>query len=184
MGSANQPELWHDLLVVLGSSAAALIGLLFIATSLHLKEIVNNPILQRRAFNNTCYLLLILVETLLVLIPQPMVILGAELIALNLLGLWLPVRFVSTFFRNKEAYRLAGGQIHRAAIFIASFLIGIAGGVILTQRLNWGVYLVVVSCIIFLVRVVFTAWSIMIFVGTLEGQDVTSRAGERSPPPR
>ncbi len=48
--------------MVLGTSAAALVGLLFIATSLHLKEIVNNGVLQRRAFNNTCYLLLVLVK--------------------------------------------------------------------------------------------------------------------------
>ena len=46
MENAYQPELWHDFFVVLGSSSAALIGLLFIATSLHLGEIVNDPILR------------------------------------------------------------------------------------------------------------------------------------------
>jgi hypothetical protein len=155
--------------VVLGSSAAALIGLLFIATSLHLKEIVNNPVLQRRAFNNTCYLLLILVETLLVLTPQPMGTLGAELITLNLLGLWLPIRFVSTFFRNKEAFRRAGGQIHRATIFIASFVTGAVGGAALIRGLSWGIYLTATSCTVILVRVVFHAWSIMVSVGQLDG---------------
>lgn len=168
METTHPPEGWHDMFVVLGSSAAALIGLLFIAGSLHLKEVVNNPVLQRRAFNNTCYLLLILVEALLVLTPQPMVVLGAELITLNVLGLWLPVRFLANFFSNEEVYRRAGGQLHRAAIFIASFLLGIAGGVALTQRLNWGVYLIAASCIIFMVRVVFMAWSIMVSVGQSE----------------
>ena len=42
MDHAYQPELWRDLYVMLGTAAAALIGLLFIATSLHLNEIVNN----------------------------------------------------------------------------------------------------------------------------------------------
>lgn len=168
MESAHLPEVWHDALVVLGSSAAALIGLLFIAMSVHLKEIVNNPVLQRRAFNNTCYLLLILIETLLVLSPQPIPLLGGELIVVNVLGLWLPIRFVSTFFRNKKAYHRAGGQFHRAAIFIVSFLIGIVGGAALVRGLNWGVYLIVASCLIFIVRVVFTAWSIMISIGALE----------------
>jgi hypothetical protein len=92
MESAYQPELWRDMFVLLGSSAAALIGLLFIATSLHLSEVINNPSSRRRAFNNTCYLLIILVEALLLLMPQPMPILGAELISINLLGLWLPLR--------------------------------------------------------------------------------------------
>jgi hypothetical protein len=63
MGNAYQSELWRDMFVVLGSSAAALIVLLFIATSLHINEIINNPILHRRAFNNTRYLLIILIET-------------------------------------------------------------------------------------------------------------------------
>ena len=72
---------------VLGSSSAALIGLLFIAASLHVKEVVNNPVFYRRAFNNTCYLLIMLVEALLILIPQPIHILGAELVAINLFGL-------------------------------------------------------------------------------------------------
>jgi hypothetical protein len=98
MGYAYQAELWRDMFVVLGTSSAALIGLLFIATSLHLKEVVNNRVFYRRAFNNTCYLLIVLVEALLILIPQPMFILGAELVAINVLGLWLPLRFVYIFF--------------------------------------------------------------------------------------
>ena len=69
MENPHQPELWQNAFVVLGSSSAALIGLLFIATSLHLKKVVNNPVLYGRAYNQTRYLLIILVEALLVLIP-------------------------------------------------------------------------------------------------------------------
>jgi hypothetical protein len=168
MGNAYQSELWRDMFVVLGSSAAALIGLLFIATSLHINEIINNPILHRRAFNNTRYLLIILIETLLALIPQPMLTLGAELIAINIFGLWLFLRFFSAFFKNKEDYHRAGGQIHSAIIFIVSFFLGVAGGATLVEQLNWGTYLVATSCIILLVRVVFSAWSIMVWVGQSE----------------
>jgi hypothetical protein len=55
MGKAYQPELWRDLYVMLGTSSAALIGLLFIVTSLHLNEIANNPVLRRRANHRTIY---------------------------------------------------------------------------------------------------------------------------------
>ena len=79
-------QLWREVFIVLGSSSAGLIGLLFIAASLHVKEIVNNPVFHARAFNNTCYLLIILVETLLILIPQPMPLLGAELLPLIVPG--------------------------------------------------------------------------------------------------
>lgn len=168
MENAYQPELWHDFFVVLGSSSAALIGLLFIATSLHLGEIVNDPILRRRAFNNTLFLLMAFVSALLVLIPQPMPILGAELVAINLLGLWPELRFVYIFFKNREDYHRSGGAIHRAVTFIVGFLLGIAGGATLIGHRNWGIYLVATSCVIVLGRVVLSAWAIMVGVGQLE----------------
>jgi hypothetical protein len=70
MGNAYQPELWRELFVVLSSSSAVLIGLLFIATSLHLDEIINQPFFHRRAFNNTRYLLITFVEAVWVLISR------------------------------------------------------------------------------------------------------------------
>jgi len=170
MENAYRPELWQNVFVLLGSSSAALIGLLFVATSLHLSEIVNNPVLRRRAFNNTSYLLIILVEALLVLFPQPMLILGAELVAINLLGLWFPLRFIYQFFEDKEGFRHGGGVFHRAVIFGASFMLGVAGGVVLIEHLSWGIYLVATSCIILVVRVVLTAWSIVLGVGQTEKQ--------------
>jgi hypothetical protein len=172
MENASQPALWRDMFVVLSSSSAALIGLLFIATSLHLNEIVNNPILRRRAFNNTSYLLIAFVEALLILIPQPMPMLGAELIAINLLGLSVPLRFAYIRFKKSEEFHSGGGfgrgPWPRAMIFIAIFLVGIAGGATLFEHLSWGIYLVTTSCVILLVTVVLNAWSIMVGVGQTE----------------
>jgi hypothetical protein len=169
MKNAYQPELWQNVFVVLGSSSAALIGLLFIATSLHLDEIINNPILRRRASNNTRYLLVTFVEALLILIPQPMPILGAELVAVNLFGLSRPLINIYNYFRNKKGFVQAGATIYRAIIFVISFLLGTAGGAaILIERLNLGIYLVTASCIILVVTIVLNAWSIMLGVGLEE----------------
>jgi len=109
--------------------------------------------------------LILLVEALLLLIPQPISILGAELICINLLGLWLPLSAVSIFFKDKERYRRAGGRIHRPMIFIANSLVGAVGGATLIEQLTWGIYLVASSCIVLLVMVVFGAWSIMVGIG-------------------
>jgi len=169
---AYRPELWQNVFVVMGSSSAALIGLLFIATSLHLNEIIDNPYLRRRAYNNTRYLLMIFVEALLILFPQPMLILAAELIAINLFGLWLPLRNTYTYFTNREGYRQAGWSIYRAIVFFIVFLLGIlAGVVILIGHLNWGIYLLAASCVILVVTVVLNAWSIMLGVGQLENRE-------------
>ena len=113
MGNVHQTELWHDMLVVLGTFAAALVGLLFIVTSLHLSRIINDPILHDRAFNNTCYLLIILIETLVMLMPQPLLVAGAEIVLLNLVGLFLLLRIPLRIVKNKKNYRRSGGHIHR-----------------------------------------------------------------------
>jgi hypothetical protein len=80
---------WHDLYVVLGTSSGALLGLLFVATSIHLGEIVSNPGLRVRSNNQTLYLLTLLVEAVVILVPLPVPFLGAELMVLNLVGLWI-----------------------------------------------------------------------------------------------
>jgi hypothetical protein len=82
MENAYQPELWRDLYVMLGTSSAALIGLLFVVTSLHLNEVVNKPVFRTRAYNQTLYLLILVVEAVLILLPQPAAILGPELVAM------------------------------------------------------------------------------------------------------
>jgi hypothetical protein len=52
-GSVTLIDAWRDLYVMLGTSSAALIGLLFIATSIHLGEVVNNPGFRVRSYNQT-----------------------------------------------------------------------------------------------------------------------------------
>lgn len=168
MGNIHQTELWHDMFVVLGTSAAALVGLLFIVTSLHLSRIINDPILHDRAFNNTCYLLIILFETLLMLMPQPLLVAGAEIVFLNLVGLSLLLRIPLRIFKNKESYRRSGGHIHRLLVFLIGLLLGLAGGVVLMKQLDWGIYLVTASSIILLTMVVYGAWLIMVGIGKME----------------
>ncbi len=52
-GGVTLIDAWRDLYVMLGTSSAALIGLLFIATSIHLGEVVNNPGFRVRSYNQT-----------------------------------------------------------------------------------------------------------------------------------
>jgi hypothetical protein len=92
--SADLISAWHDLYVMLGTASAALIGLLFVAASLHLDDVVNNPRFRVRAYHLTLYLLTLLVEAVVVLVPQPLSYLGAELFFLNLAGLLLAAEAV------------------------------------------------------------------------------------------
>jgi hypothetical protein len=84
---AYHPDAWHELYVTLGGALAALTGLRFVATSLHVDKVAQTPHWARRAFTNNFSLIIALIESLLVLAPQPAEWLGAELIALNLFAL-------------------------------------------------------------------------------------------------
>jgi len=162
MANAYQPELWHDLYVMLGTSSAALIGLLFVVMSIHHGEIKKNPVFYIRAHNITLHLLTTLVEAALILTPQPMVILGVELVALNLFGLRLPAIFVYRYFyKNRKAGSRASYSIYRGMINIGAYLAGIAGGAFLIEMSNWGLYLVTASFVTFLVSGILNAWTIM-----------------------
>lgn len=169
MEHAYQPESWRDLYVMLGTSSAALLGLLYVVTSLHLDEIVNNPVYRMRARNNAIYLIITLVEAALILTPQPMLALGVELTAINLLSLWLPLRNVYRYFyRDKEASSRAGWTVYRAIVFVCGFLLGIAGGIFLINSSIWGIFFMTASYLAFLVCVALNAWSIMLGVGESE----------------
>jgi hypothetical protein len=72
MADNYQPEVWRDLFVMIGTSAASLVGLLFIVTSLHINPVRDRPDYNMSATihaarNNTFHLLTALVTTALVL---------------------------------------------------------------------------------------------------------------------
>ena len=164
MQRSFQPELWRDIYLMLGTSSASLIGLLFIVYSLHLDEIRNEPVFRIRAHNRTLYLLVMLIEAVLILLPQPMVVCGAELVAVNLFGLWFPLKHAFCFLRssNKISHGRSGWAISRAIRYIVAFLLGITGGAALIGQMNWGIYLVTASSVSLLVLVVLNAYSIMV----------------------
>jgi hypothetical protein len=171
MEAAYQPELWRDLCVMLGTSSAALIGLLFVVTSLHLEEIVNNTAYRIRARSNSIFLIITLVEAALILMPQPKVLLGLELAAINLIGWSFPIRnSYQYYYRCRDLGKRGGLSPYRGAAFHGSFLLGIAGGACLIEGLNWGLYLVTASYVALLAIVAMNAWSIMLGIGQDEKQ--------------
>jgi hypothetical protein len=168
MGSVYQPESWHDLYVMLGTSSAALIGLLFIVTSLHLDEIMNNPVIYFRARSNTLHLLSMLIVAILILAPQSVLILGVELVAIHLFGLRIPVGIVYNYYYKKKLVVAGGVSIYRSIPYFLAYSLGVLGGLALVEKLNWGMYLVTASYGILFVAIVMNAWGVMLGVGQTE----------------
>jgi hypothetical protein len=159
---------WHELYLMLGTSSAALIGLLFVATSLHLREIANQDIYRLRAQYTT----LILLGTLLVatanLTPQPLQILGLELVVINCWGLSFPLVLLSRALKIRGARR-GGFSVRRAEFFIAGYVVGIAGAAAVATGREWGMYGITASYTILLFISIWNGWMIMQGIGRGEG---------------
>jgi hypothetical protein len=155
---------WGELYIMLGSSSAALIGLLFVAATLHIREIVENAMFKIRVQYSTLILMGTLVQAAAILTPQPMRILGLEILILNLGGLWFPVSLTYTAMM-KTAVRRGGYSIYRGIFFISGFLIGIAGAVALLCNAAWGLYLVTACYVSSLIATVWNAWAMMLGIG-------------------
>jgi hypothetical protein len=183
MEEGHLSEAWRDLYVMLGSSSAALIGLLFVATSLHLKEIVNNSGYRTRSRNLTFHLVAMLVQAAAILTPQPLAALGAELIVINLCGLWLPLSFVyTTHLRDRSAAKRSGLSIYRALTYVAGYSLGIGGGAALIGRSNWGMFPVTLAYVTFLVAVIWNAWLLMVGVGQAPAKAPAAKRGAAGKP--
>lgn len=170
MEPAYQPELWRDLFLMLGTCAGALVGLLFIVMSLHIDKISELPDYNMRATvegarYNILHLLTVVVETVVLLTPQPLAWIGAELIAINLLGLRLPLTIVYKYFDKHITISHRGGfPTVLIATIIGAYLLGAAGGATLFSHPVWGLYLVTIACMTKIVRSVLTAWMLMFSV--------------------
>jgi hypothetical protein len=165
MENVHLPEEWHDLYVMLGTSSAALIGLMFVASSLHLAEIVNDEVYRLRAQYTALLLVGTLVQAAIVLTPQPTYFLGAELLVTNLWGISVPLNLLYKAFRIRASGKRGGFSIYRAVYFIAGYVAGIVGSGALVAQLKWGMYLVTVCYVNCLIATIWNAWMIMLGIG-------------------
>jgi hypothetical protein len=169
MEGAPHLEAWHDLYVMLGTSSAALLGLLFVATSLHLNEITTNFSYRTRARNNSLTLIFTLIEATIILTPQPAALLSASLVVANVGFLWLAIRNTYLYtIKNSEIGRSGGWRMWRGIAFILALAIGTAGAVVSFHSMNVGLYVVTASYIAVLVIVTLNAWSVLLGIGQAE----------------
>ena len=82
--TAYQPGQWHDMFVAMAGAAAALTGLIFVAVSINLEQVLKYPALPPRAVETLSILIGLLVLSVFVLIPgQSLTALGTEILVLG-----------------------------------------------------------------------------------------------------
>ena len=158
---AYNPAEWHDFYVMTGGAAAALAGLLFVAMSLHAKEIMANRFYGDRAIGTLMSLTSQLLISGAVLIPgQSLALLGAEVEAAALFFLAFIIWQI-TIRGRQPAPPVASTLTHRlmelvgGTVWIVLFNIT---GVSLLLRVGGGLYLLAVVMFFMFAWNIYIAW--------------------------
>src|SRR5689334_21649054 len=157
---AYNPGDWHDFFVMTGGAAAALTGLLFVAMSLHAREIMANRFFSNRAIGTLMSLASQLLISGLVLLPgQPIFLLGIEVEAAALLFLAYIVRQIQT--RGPDAPAIASTLTHRLMEIVGGTLWIVlfnVAGISLLLRAGGGLYLLAVVMFFMFAWNIYLAW--------------------------
>lgn len=151
------PDLWREFFAVLATSAAALVGLLFVVSSLHLDKFARDRVLQRRAQNIAIVMMLLFLQALTVLVPQDLWALGTEIFLLNLVILYFP--FSAMWIMHK--HKLPFPAIRIATTILCAVGAGL-GGLLLLMNWRWSIHLVAATNAISIFVLVVNAWSLML----------------------
>jgi modulator of FtsH protease len=127
MNAANDAAAWQNFYIMLGTANAAITGLLFVALSLHLREILAHPIFKARAVIVLIVLTTQIIVSAIVLSPQPEKLMGVEILLINVVFITLNLRYrVQTHVGTGLAMTLA---IRATYVWSSvSLIVGVGGG--------------------------------------------------------
>jgi hypothetical protein len=155
--------LWHDFNVALVTAAAGLLGLLFVALSIHIRTLTDRRNAELRSVARSIFLgyVVALAFGFLALVPQTLRWFGVELFVLNV-GAFLPFGAAA-----RSGLRASGvGYSRNVTIiqFIAGFgLFGTAlvGAIGVSVGEMWALYLSAGLAVVALVWGVFNTWELI-----------------------
>lgn len=159
------PELmegWHDFAVATAGAAGALAGLIMVAVSVNIKEILAGEGLPSRAGATIAAIVAIVVTSVAMLIPdQSALWLGLEIAVFGLVALYFQVDAVRRLMRATTG----AGPVSRAitsVMSIAQAVLLVVGGVILAAGLESGLGVVAAGVITIFIVSMSNAWVLMV----------------------
>jgi modulator of FtsH protease len=169
MDAAYSPGEWGTFAVGLTTASGALTGLVFVAVSIRVKDVLDDPFHRRRTESTFVILLAILTASLLLLIPaQGRVAVGVELLVI---GATLAFRAIHTWPVVKASLRQEAVISYAVGTFAHVLLC--LGAISLLARTGGGLYIVAGALILELVRALSDIW--VLFSGiTTDAQPVAS----------
>lgn len=166
-----RPDEWSNFFVLVGTGSAALTGLVFVAISVNLRDVVKDATHTYRAINMlTGFTAVFILSSFALMGHQTHQTLGLE---------WLIVSSVAGAINTNgyiHGFSLAGSRyalsLFRVAGGSACYLAQIVGSAMLFLGTEWGVYLGAVGLIVNFYFLASGSW--LLIVGTVHGSDAAA----------
>lgn len=153
---------WESFFVAVTGAAAALTGLLFVAVSINLSNIIKGAsMLAARAAETVATLLFVLISAALALVPQNIHLLGAEILVIAAPLIVITVTNQIRFWRRNPELPTFW-SVTRMSSSAAALLPGLLAGVSLAARWGGGLYWLVPTGLFGIAGAVYSAWVLLI----------------------
>ena len=162
MDAAYDPAAWRDFGVALVSASAALLGLVFVVVSIHLRAVVDDPVLRRRAEILLGLLATTFAAAAVLLVPGQ----GRQALGLELMPIALVYVALSTLITLRATRDPRGVSRDRLARFVLGELSAgliFAGGLGLLVHALGGAYLAAAGIVLGVLSAMLAIW--MLFIG-------------------
>jgi hypothetical protein len=160
VSTAYDPSAWTDLFVATAGASAALTGLVFVAVSINIQQILRFPGLPERAMETLTLLMGAVVVSIVALIPnQGATALGVELLVIGA-GLIAAVTVLSG--RSLAANPRRSWRLERLISAYLGTVPFAIGGVSLLAETGGGLYWVVGGVLGALISAVINAWVLLV----------------------
>jgi hypothetical protein len=162
MGAAYNPAAWSGFFSAEVGASAALAGLIFVAVSINLAQIVKLKQLVSRSAKALLSLMAVLFASSLCLVPElSRSILGYELTALGIV-IWAATTLSQYGAARKNLYVDAKTKVFHFVLTEISAIPFVAGGISLAWGSGGGLYWLAAGTVFSLANALFDAWVLLI----------------------